>query len=432
VRRGYKLLVGILAVLLGMSLLLPPTSAADKAPDIALVDVDGVPFNISDYRGQVLMLDFMFISCEPCAILAKDLDKFYREGIEDFEILSVDVSVSLEDAKALKAYANSHDYEWRFAMDSDELAMQAAYTPLEFPTIIIIDRDGYVTYKKSGVVKIEELRDEVDLALKGEADPIELLQLGLVSFAFLAGVASFFSPCSFPLLPGYITYYFKFGADKTLADDLAGKRRAKKMMRNQVWTGFKLGSISGSGIVLVYFILGVVVIGALYVGVQLSGEAITYLKPIVGTILIVLGILTALDVTISTAYIMLPFRRLWGVIRPSKGPQKPTFTAGGLFLYGVGYGSASASCSAPIFLALAFTAISTGQPVDAVVTFVVYLASLWILMAVVTVGLTIGEERVKSGLMKHYILIKKVTGIVFLIAGGYLWYLYLAAEGYIG
>jgi cytochrome c-type biogenesis protein len=437
-RRSSRALAGFLIVLIGMTLLFPPALAVDKAPNVSLVDVDGVPFNLTDYRGEVLMLDFMFISCEPCAILAKDLKKIVEKFPDDFNILSIDIS-PLENAQQLKRYAQEQGYPWRLAMDTEDLAAREAYVPFEFPTIVIIDREGFVTYKKSGHIDVDELEDEVDAALKGEAEAIELTQLGLVSFAFLAGIASFFSPCSFPLLPGYITYYFKRKLDnhkkreEAMAKaEVVGPAPEDEGTGKQVITGLKLGSISGLGIVLVYFVLGVIVIGLLYVGVTLSGDAISYLKPIVGTILIVLGILTALDVTINTGYITLPFRRLREMIWPRKGPQKPSFTASGLFLYGVGYGSASASCSAPIFLALAVAAISTGQPQDAVVTFVVYLASLWILMALVTVLLTVSEERVKSGLMKHYILIKKVTGVVFLIAGGYLIYLFLAAEGYIG
>jgi cytochrome c biogenesis protein CcdA len=202
-------------------------------------------------------------------------------------------------------------------------------------------------------------------------------------------------------------------------------------MGNQVATGLKMGSLSGFGVMLVYLVLGIIVIGLLLVGVAVSGKAIEYMKPIVAIILIIMGILTVSDVTINTGYITVPFRRLRDKVRPRKGPQKPTFNAAGLFLYGVGYGSASASCSAPIFIALAVTAVSTGEPFDAVVTFVVFLLSLWILMAIVTILLTVSEEKVKTGLMKHYIVIKKVTGVVFLVAGIYLIWLTAAAAGWV-
>ncbi len=422
--------------MLGMALLMPSVVAVDKAPNVALVDVDGVPFNLTDYsdNDQVVMLDFMFLTCEPCKKLAKDLKKLYDQDIEDFEILSVDTFV-LDSDEDLKQYAAEHDYNWRFSKDTEAGDSWSAYGIIEYPTLVIIDREGYVTYKKSGIISLEELEDEVDKALKGEADRIDVAQLGMIAFAFLAGLAAFFSPCSFPLLPGYITYYFKVGADaeKRKAEQAAqdGVVHEGPTFASQVKTGLWLGSIAGLGIVLVYFIIGVVVIGALAVGVALSGGAITYLKPIVGTILIVMGTLTVFDVAINTGYITAPFRRLKDKILPRKGPQKPTFNTTGLFLYGVGYGSASAGCSAPIFIALAVTAVATGNPQDAVITFAVFLFSLWLLMAVVSVVLTASEEKVKSGMMKNYIWIKRITGVVFMIAGAYLLWLFLEAEGYV-
>ncbi|MCK5251383.1 MAG: sulfite exporter TauE/SafE family protein, partial [Thermoplasmata archaeon] len=245
------------------------------------------------------------------------------------------------------------------------------------------------------------------------------------------GLAAFFSPCSFPLLPGYITYYFKVGADAQKKKEEEGIEEEGLTKGQQIKTGLKLGTISGLGIVLVYFVLGIIIIPLLYLGVSAVGDAITYFKPVVGTILVVMGLLTIFDIAINTGYITAPFRRLKDKIWPSKGPRKPTFNTTGLFLYGVGYGSASAGCSAPIFIALVVTAVSTGSAVDAVVTFVVFLFSLWLLMAVVSVVLTVSEEKVKTGMMRYYIWIKRVTGVVFIIAGAYLLYLFLEAEGYI-
>ena len=46
-------------------------------------------------------------------------------------------------------------------------------------------------------------------------------------------------------------------------------------------------------------------------------------------------------------------------------------------------------------------------------------------------ALTASEEKVKVGMMKYYIWIKRITGVVFIIAGSYLLWLYLEAEGYI-
>ena len=429
-----RAMVGIVLILLGIALVLPTTTAVDKAPDIELTDVDGVTFRLSDYAANdtVLVLDFMFLLCEPCKALAHDLKDMYDGDDRDYEILSIDTDLVQDDSAKLKAYADENDYEWRFTMDNDDRDAFLKYRITSNPTIVIIDKDGFQTYRESGDISIKKLSKAIDKAISGEAvaqDPVQ--QLGLVAFAFISGLAAFFSPCSFPLLPGYITYYFKVGADAQKKKEEAGIEEKGMGRGQQVGTGLRLGTISGLGIVLVYFTLGIIIIPLLFLGVTAVGDAIAYFKPIVGTILVIMGLLTLFDIAINTGYITAPFRRLKDKIRPSKGPKRPTFNTTGLFLYGVGYGSASAGCSAPIFIALVFAAVTTGEALDTVLTFTVFLFSLWLLMAVVSVVLTISEEKVKTGMMRHYIWIKRVTGVVFIIAGAYLLYLFLEAEGYI-
>ncbi|UCC94143.1 MAG: redoxin domain-containing protein [Thermoplasmata archaeon] len=434
-----RALAGIVLILLGLALAMPTIVAEDveKAPDIEFTDVDGVTFRLSDYRenNTVLVLDFMFLTCEPCKVLAHDLKDMYDGDDRNYEILSID-NVPSERAEDLKAYAEENDYHWRFTMDNDDQDGLRKYAITANPTIIIIDGDGFQTWRKTpkGVenIDIDDISHQIDLAISGEAvrqNPAQ--QLGLIAFAFIAGLAAFFSPCSFPLLPGYITYYFKVGADAAKKREEEGLEEKELTRSQQIRTGLRLGTISGLGIVLVYFVLGIIVIPLLFLGVTAVGDAIAYLGPVVGVILVVMGLLTLFDVAINTGYITAPFRWLRDKIRPPKGPRKPTFNTTGLFLYGVGYGSASAGCSAPIFIALVFAAVATGQAFDTVMTFTVFLFSLWLLMAVVSVVLTVSEEKVKTGMMKNYIWIKRVTGVVFVIAGAYLLYLFLEAEGYI-
>ena len=434
--------MGTIVIALGLMLLLPSAVAVDKAPDVSLVDVDGVAFNLSDYQkeGIVLVIDFMFLTCDPCKELAHEIKEMYDGDDRNYEILSLDTSIDLDTSAKLKQYAEENGYKWRFSMDNDNNDAYKSYEPTSYPTVIIIDAEGYVTYRESATVtnlKIKDISKAIDKAISGEAEPIDpKQQAGLVAIAFVVGLTAFFSPCAFPLLPGYITYYFKVGADaQKRKEEAAGEEgtggASGTSVGRQVRTGFKLGSISGLGIVLVYFVLGMIFIPLLLLGVTSIEGAITYFKPIVGVILVVMGVLTLFGIAINTGYITAPFRRLKDKIWPSKGPKKPTFNTTGLFLYGVGYGSASASCTLPAFLVLVFISVRSGVVIDATITFLVFLVTLWLLMAVVSVLLTVSEERVKAGLMRYYIWIERVTGAVFIIAGAYLILLFAEAEGYI-
>ena len=413
-----------------------PASAASKAPNLSLVDVDGKAFNLTDYRGKVVLIDFMALTCDPCKVLAHDIKTLQDKHIKGLIILSVDIQPKFDRVSDLRAYASSNNYTWRFAMDRDDGRALLAYSVSEIPKVIIVDREGYVTYDDKGAVGYDALKENIDAALAGEAKPIDLARIGLLGMAFLAGIACFFSPCAFPLLPGYITFYFQqraqLGKRKEEEATATGAAAPVKVSAGRsALTGLKLGSFSGGGIVLVYLVIGVIIIGLVIFGMKISGAAISYMKPVVGAVLLLMGVLTVLDVPINTGYITAPFSRLKERIRPSRGVQQVSFSPSGLFLYGVAYGSASASCSVPVFIALVGVSVSTGNPMDALVTFLVFLFSLWLLMAVMTAVLSVSEEKVRRGLMRHYIAIKKVTGVVFLFAGGYLVWLFLEGAGYI-
>ena len=414
-----------------------PASAASKAPNLSLVDLDGKAFNLTDYRGEVLLLDFMSLDCSPCRVLSNDTVKpLHERNIKDLRILSIDINPILDTPSALRDYAQTHNYSWRFALDGQDGKATQAFGVYQIPMLVIVDREGYATFQTTEVISYDKLRVEVDKALSGEATPIDLAKIGLVGLAFIAGLACFFSPCAFPLLPGYITFYFQQRASlsKRKEEEAAATGAAapaKVSAGRSALTGLKLGSFSGGGVMMVYLVIGVIVIGLVSVGMRISGVAISYMKPIVGAILVLMGVLTVLDVPINTGYITAPFSRLKEKIRPSKGVQQVSFSPSGLFLYGVAYGSASASCSVPVFIALVGVSVSTGNPMDALVTFLVFLFSLWLLMAFMTALLSVSEEKVRRGLMRHYIAIKKITGVVFLVAGAYLLWLFLAGEGII-
>ena len=91
-------------------------------------------------------------------------------------------------------------------MDSDNVS--AKYGAYEIPYTVIVDKNGNLTYKNSGVASYETLRSEIDIAISGEGNVVKVAKLPTPALAVILGIVTFFSPCSFPLLPGYFSYYF--------------------------------------------------------------------------------------------------------------------------------------------------------------------------------------------------------------------------------
>lgn len=208
-------------------------------------------------------------------------------------------------------------------------------------------------------------------------------------FAFAAGVATFFAPCAFPLLPGYVAFYLG-SDDGTPGTDL---RRAAVV-----------GALTSAGFLLVYGLLAGIVAAA---GTGALRD-VALLEPVVGGLLIALGAATVAGYA-PTSHVPLPTRRRSAV---------------GFLGFGVVYAAAAAGCTAPIFVAVALVALS-GTPTAAVVTLGAYAAGMVAMMLLVTGLSALGRDRLLRALSRSTGRLSQVAGALLALAGVaqiYLWY----------
>lgn len=102
----------------------PTLSVIARAPDFSLRDPSGEPVNLSNYRGKVVLLAFVFTTCpgvcplisQQMAFLQKELK---REGLFGGKavMLSVTVDPKTDSAEVLQKYAKTFSADpagWRF------------------------------------------------------------------------------------------------------------------------------------------------------------------------------------------------------------------------------------------------------------------------------------------------------------------------------
>lgn len=257
-----------------------------------------------------------------------------------------------------------------------------------------------------------------------------MLQPSLVAFAFSAGVGTFFAPCAYPLLPGYVSYYLgeTVGGDgddvpvgetvgnaldaqsgrpdggtvdtggrvATLAtnalDGVVGRETAARLARAVV-----VGSVVSFGFFIVYGVLAGVTAA---VGSQLLGS-VSLLELVVGVVLLVVGTATALGYDLPTPTVQLPERRR---------------SVGGFLAFGVLYAAAAAGCTAPIFVGISLQAVATG-PASALATFGAYAAGMSLLMVAVTVAAALGRDALLGRLRAHTALVERAMGVLLALAG---------------
>lgn len=208
---------------------------------------------------------------------------------------------------------------------------------------------------------------------------IDATTLSALSFALIAGVATFFSPCAYPLLPGYVGFYLS-------QTDGDGASLGGALSR---------GTVAGAGVLAT--------LGALFAVAFRVGHAtlsnVVYFEPIVGVILVVFGALVVIGRAPSLS-VALPKRRS---------------SALGFAVFGAGYALAAAGCVAPLFVGVVARALSLPLTAGALVVGT-YVGSVVALMVALTVATGMGT--VAAGQLAAYSeRLERFAGAVMLVAG---------------
>ncbi len=145
----------ILFYVLSLVLLGSPASA-EPAPDFQLRSINNASVSLSDYKGQVVLIDFWATWCGPCKVAMPHIQRIYDENKKDgFVVLSISIDEA-RTASKVKPYIKSRGYSFEVLLDK-ETEVVALYNPQKvLPYAVIIDRKGEVAWRHSGYVAGDE------------------------------------------------------------------------------------------------------------------------------------------------------------------------------------------------------------------------------------------------------------------------------------
>lgn len=201
-----------------------------------------------------------------------------------------------------------------------------------------------------------------------------------LGLAGVAGVTTFFSPCAYALLPGYVGFYVSATGERGPTVSGAALR----------------GLAAAAGAVGVIFGLGLLAASA--------GDAIRtslpFLEAGVGVALVAFGVATLL-------------RRGpgWHVRLPDRRASVPGFA-----LFGGLYAVAAAGCVAPVFFGVVVQSLSL-PTAGTLAVFLAYAGSLGLLLTAATVAIAVGSDLGLERLGDRPDLLQRAAGVVLVIAG---------------
>ncbi|KGM13387.1 TlpA family protein disulfide reductase [Cellulomonas bogoriensis] len=122
-------------------------------------DYDGEPVDVTQWRGDVVVLNTWYAACPPCRAEAPDLVSISHEFADDgVRLLGVN---STDDVGAAKAFERTFEVPYPSVHDDDGAAVASlqGVVPIQaVPTTVVLDRQGHVYARVLGLVEGSTLR----------------------------------------------------------------------------------------------------------------------------------------------------------------------------------------------------------------------------------------------------------------------------------
>ena len=126
-----------------------PTLQGAQAPDFALKDSEGEIVRLSDYRGNLVFLNFWATWCGPCIEeLPAMMELNQAFAGRRFEMLGISFDTSWDD---VNGYLDEHGFELSTVLDPGQ-SMRQEYRTTGVPETFLVDGNGTVVKKYIGAM----------------------------------------------------------------------------------------------------------------------------------------------------------------------------------------------------------------------------------------------------------------------------------------
>ncbi len=145
--------------------------ARKPAVDFSIPDLEGKLVKLSDYKGQIVMINFWATWCSPCREEIPHFVEFQKKyGPEGFTILGL--TIDTIDPEEVKEFAVEYKMNYPILyLGKQSKQVQKDYGNFRgIPTSFLIDRDGLIIRQVTGLMKKSFWDKEIRTALKEQGN----------------------------------------------------------------------------------------------------------------------------------------------------------------------------------------------------------------------------------------------------------------------
>ena len=218
-----------------------------------------------------------------------------------------------------------------------------------------------------------------------------MIDTAALGFALGAGLVAALNPCGFAFLPGYLGLVIAGSQDTSRGTALARAAAATVTM--------------ALGFLTVFGVFGL----AISPVIASAEKYLPFATVVIGVALV------------ATAFWLLAGKDL-SVLLPKLGGGAPTARLGSMYGYGVGYATASLSCTIAPFLAVVSTTFKQGSMLSGVLAFLAYAAGMSVTVGVAALAVAVAGSSATAAFRRILPYVSRIAGAIVLLTGLYVTY----------
>lgn len=138
------------------------TSVGNIAPDFETVNDNGEPVKLSDFRGQVVLINFWGTWCGPCRLEMPAFEAAYQDKADNgFTILAVN---NRDTTDAVTQFRDEFGLSFPLVLDNNE-AIRKQYGVFSFPSTYVLNREGVIVAQHFGALTSGQIEELITRAL---------------------------------------------------------------------------------------------------------------------------------------------------------------------------------------------------------------------------------------------------------------------------
>ena len=115
-----------------------------RAPGFCLIDTSGQWQDLADYRGKIVLLEFMQTTCPHCAAFSTVLNGLKLKYADKLAILAI-ANPPVDTVQTMMQFVKDHKLVYPLLLDQGQVAYSYVRSPsVDLPTVYLIDGSGMI------------------------------------------------------------------------------------------------------------------------------------------------------------------------------------------------------------------------------------------------------------------------------------------------